>query len=73
MPTSKPTLRVHAVAWWLGGDEECPHCGQFYAYEIEFRCPECDRPSCPHCRQQHAQGHNVCPECVNVAEESTDG
>jgi len=38
-----------ALAWWLSGDEECPHCHQLYAYEIEIRCPVCDGPSCPHC------------------------
>lgn len=51
------------VAWWLSGEEECPHCGQLYAYEIEFRCPECDAPSCPHCKREHERGL-VCVSCV---------
>ena len=56
------------VAWWLGaGDEECPHCGHLYIYELEFRCPECDGPGCSHCAQVHAEGHKVCPGCVEPA------
>jgi len=48
--------------WYLGsGDEECPHCGQWYAYELEFRCPDCDSPSCPHCK---------CPACVVIITET---
>ena len=44
------------VAWYLSdGDEECPHCGQWYAYELEVRCVDCDAPSCPNCK---------CANCV---------
>ena len=73
MPKGKPKLQARVVSWWLGGEEECLHCGQLYAYEIEFRCPECDSPSCPQCRKKHAAGHSVCPACVHVVEDSTDG
>jgi hypothetical protein len=60
---ARRTTRV--VAWWLsGGEEECPHCGQLYAYELEFRCPECDAPSCPHCRKMHSDERMLCPECI---------
>jgi hypothetical protein len=55
------------MQWWLfAGDEDCPHCGQTYLYELEFRCPECDSPGCPHCKAQHTEGHHVCPECLNT-------
>ena len=61
------TLR--SVSWWLGGDEECPHCHQLYAYEIEVRCPECDGPSCPHCVTRLERGV-VCVACdVSPAED----
>ena len=52
------------VPWWLSdGDEECPHCGQLYIVEVEFRCPECDGSLCPHCKVVHVEGHHVCPDC----------
>jgi hypothetical protein len=57
-----PRIQAQVVAWWLGGEEECLHCGQLYAYEIEFRCPECDSPTCPHCRKNH--------ECVDLEEDA---
>jgi hypothetical protein len=53
MPKAKATSQRagQAVPWYLSeGDEECPHCGQWYAYELEIRCPDCDAPSCPHCK-----------------------
>jgi len=67
---AKPAKATGSSPWWLGGDEECAHCGQVYVLEVEFRCPECDGPSCPHCRMTHAEGHFVCPECV---ENKNDG
>jgi hypothetical protein len=69
---SKPrsTTAVGMTSWWLSdGDEECPHCAQLYIYEVEFRCTECDGPGCPHCRVVHAEGHLVCPECVESSSE----
>jgi hypothetical protein len=58
--------------WWLrDGDEECPHCGRMYFYEMEFRCPECDGPGCPHCTAIHTQGHVVCVNC-NPVETTTE-
>lgn len=57
---------LHIKRWWLsGGDEECPHCGMFYAYEAEYRCPDCDTPSCMHCIVLHAE-RKVCPDCVSA-------
>lgn len=54
MPEARP--KSQTVPWYLSdGDEECPHCGQWYAYELEVRCSDCDSPSCPHCK---------CPTCV---------
>jgi hypothetical protein len=73
MPPGKLKVQARVTAWWLSGDELCAHCGQLYAYEVEFRCPECDSPSCPHCRIKHSKGHHVCITCVDVAEESEHG
>lgn len=63
----KTKAKTTAMPWWLGdGDEECPHCGRTYVYEIEFRCPDCDGPGCPHCKHPHAKGHHVCPACATT-------
>jgi hypothetical protein len=64
----KTEVQAQVTYWWLSGEEECAHCGQLYPYELEFRCTECDSPSCPHCRWVHAQGHPVCPSCVDAQE-----
>jgi hypothetical protein len=60
MPKAKTA--IEGMPWYLSeeGDEECPHCGRWYAYELEFRCPDCDSPSCRHCK---------CPTCVVVITE----
>jgi hypothetical protein len=73
MPRGTAKVQARVMAWWMGGEEECAHCGQLYAYEIEFRCSECDSPTCPHCRTQHAKGHQVCPTCIDTPEESANG
>jgi len=66
---TKSSAKTQAAPWWLSeGEEECAHCGQSYHLEVEFRCPECDGPGCAHCRSLHAEGHHVCPECMEVAE-----
>jgi hypothetical protein len=52
-----------SVPWWLAGDEQCPHCQQLYAYELEIRCVECDEPGCPHCMQQQLERGIVCVVC----------
>lgn len=61
----KPSSRSTVVAsWWLSdGDEECPHCGRLYVYELEVRCTDCDGPACPHCTVTHARGHLICVGC----------
>lgn len=67
---SKTVRKV--VRWYLiGGDEVCSHCGQLYAYELEFRCPDCDGPSCPQCKSKHSDERFVCPGCVAVTGEGT--
>jgi hypothetical protein len=66
MPIRKSPTR--STPWWLGGDEECPHCHQLYAYEIEVRCPVCDGPSCPHCVELVERGI-VCVVCRDAREE----
>jgi hypothetical protein len=69
MPKAKLKTGTAAMtAWWVSdGDEECPHCGQLYIYELEYRCPDCDSPTCLHCKKKHAEGYHVCPECVEGA------
>jgi hypothetical protein len=65
-----------SVPWWLAGEEECPHCWQLYAYELEIRCAECDEPSCPHCSKQHLERGIVCVACSEdtaAAEETARG
>jgi hypothetical protein len=73
---AKPRTKTAIAAWWLSdGDEECPHCGQLYVYELEYRCPDCDSPVCLHCKKQHSAGHHVCPECLepNASKEPSHG
>lgn len=49
--------------WWLeAGDEECPHCGQDYHFEVERRCAACDAPSCPQCVSEQDK---LCPDCAS--------
>jgi hypothetical protein len=41
---------VRELPWWAaGGSERCPRCLQLYAYEVEYRCVDCDGPLCPFC------------------------
>ena len=71
MPKAKSSVGTAKPSWWLGaGDEQCAHCGELYVLEVEFRCPDCDGPTCPHCKLMHAEGHFVCPDC---AETKADG
>jgi hypothetical protein len=65
-PMTKHTTKPEpsSAPWWLLGEEECPHCGLLYIYELEFRCPDCDSPSCMHCVSIHAEGRTVCVSCV---------
>ena len=49
-------------AWWLAGDEDCPHCDQRYAVEMEVRCVDCDAPICPFCVMR-VTVHSYCPDC----------
>jgi hypothetical protein len=76
MPKAETKAAVGMVRWWLSdGDEVCLHCGQLYVYEVELRCPECDRPYCPQCKRTR-EHQSVCPDCVQVssaAEGSANG
>jgi len=50
MPKSARGVKTNAdQRWWLSGDEQCTHCGQYYAYELGIYCVDCDGPGCPHC------------------------
>lgn len=67
----KPKASPRRPPWWLsGGEEECPHCGLLYAYEVEYRCGVCDGPSCPHCKQTAADLQVICPGCAADAKSS---
>jgi hypothetical protein len=70
--TSMRSRKARPKPWWLAsGEEECAHCGQLYACEVEVRCVECDGPMCPHCSVRSASLH-YCPDCgasgANIAE-----
>lgn len=76
MPKVRSKAEANFVPWWLvagNGDEECPHCGQLYILEHEFRCPDCDGPGCTHCKKTHAEGHQTCPECASADESRAHG
>jgi len=74
MPRLSSVNASVAASWWLeDGDEECPHCGRLYVYELEFRCTECDGPGCPHCKVKHVEGHLICPACVSVGDKAHRG
>jgi hypothetical protein len=54
------------MRWWLaGGEHDCPHCEQTYAYEVEARCLECDAPICPMCVVR-VEKHLYCPDCRDM-------
>jgi hypothetical protein len=61
-----------ANAYWLAGDEPCPHCHFLYALTVERRCSVCDSPACPHCVTiVRETGEVVCRECqAETASES---
>ena len=60
--TNRPKVRLER--WWIAsGDEECPHCGALYAYEAEYRCPDCDGPACMHCIVRYEERY-VCAGCA---------
>ena len=70
MPARRAKSAPKTPPWWLsGGEELCVYCGQLYVYELEFRCPDCDEPSCPHCRTMHPEGRHVCPSCVSCLQD----
>lgn len=73
MPKRVTRTKTSAPPWWLGGEEECVHCGQLYVYEVEFRCPDCDGPGCPQCKGMHTEGRFVCAGCAATPAEAAHG
>lgn len=56
-------------AWWLeDGTEICPICNQLYLYETEYRCVDCDGPSCENCVEVRESSTVVCKPCGGRAE-----
>lgn len=57
-----------APYWIVGGDQQCSFCLQPYAYPMEVRCTDCDRPACPLCAERSvARTGRLCPECTSAA------
>jgi hypothetical protein len=52
----QPSSIVHAT-------EVCRLCGQFYAYEMERRCANCDGPMCYFCAMTNEAREIVCCKC----------
>lgn len=64
-------MKKLSARWWVeGGTEVCDVCAQRYAYQLEYRCYDCDSPICPVCvitvRQE---GRSYCPGCGPGAQE----
>ncbi len=61
-----------AMPWWLDdGTEICPACKQLYLYETQFRCSDCDGPSCGECVETSSSVTVVtvtCSACVPAKE-----
>jgi hypothetical protein len=55
--------------WWApdafhSEAEECSFCFGVYAYELEVRCVDCDRPMCPVCAVSVRRTEvHVCLDC----------
>ena len=65
MPTGRSRAAASTtIAWWLSeGDEECAGCGHSYVSELLFHCPDCDGPTCIHCRTRY-DGRMICQSCA---------
>lgn len=51
-------------AYWLRGEQECPHCLRGYTFSVERRCSACDGPACPGCVTiVRATGETFCSAC----------
>jgi len=55
------------MPWWLeNGTEICSICHHLYLYETEFRCSDCDGPTCPNCVEiRHAEAV-ICLPCLQT-------
>lgn len=54
------------LPWWLtGGEERCRICLQRYAVQVEVRCVDCDRGTCPFCTALvEGSRERWCVDCV---------
>ena len=65
--------KLKLQAWWLEtGTEICPSCHQLYLYETQYRCEDCDGPTCSDCVQQSESLTMVCPTCVECNESDVE-
>lgn len=72
MAKARTKAAAAGAPWWLmEGDEECLACGDYYIYEMEFRCPDCDTVTCLHCRRRASDGRMVCVDCSEAASQGS--
>lgn len=64
-------MKKLSANWWVeGGTEVCDVCGHPYAYQLEYRCYDCDAPICPVCVVTvHREGQSFCPGCGPAAQQ----
>lgn len=62
-----------AGAYWLAGEEHCPHCLQRYTFAVERHCARCDGPGCPHCvTVQRETRELVCTRCLSEPDDEQE-
>jgi hypothetical protein len=59
-------------AYWLSGEEHCPHCLFRYAFVVERRCAVCDGPACPHCVTVTRETRDVTCRACELARDEDD-
>jgi len=62
--------RGEGSAYWLSGEEYCPHCHMRYTFAVERRCSHCDGPACPHCVTVRSETREVvCTACESAPDD----